>query len=388
MAKELQELRSLVARVKSHTDKGVKLNEANTKASLITPLLGWLGWDTLNPDEVYLEWRRKPSDEPADYALLDSAKVLLLIEAKPLHDSLKTDKGWRQLAANGLNAGIRWCARMNGHLVILVNLLHEAPIEKKVFWTIDLARVDEADGIPLDQAADRLKLLSKKALLTGRTDEAWDKWQAQMNLDNAIQELLSRPPDSLIEMVCDKAGDTQLPADIVTGRLRQIAEIAKQELPPLGPAKPRTDPGGAEEESAYWITSVRAEKGLSAIEWVKQLVGEERRWAFGERTPGKDRIKPPDRICFYAKGRGVVAHAVVASKPEKNKKAASPSYPWVFRLRDPVLYLDEPVAIDAGLRSRLDAFKRKESHKSWAWFVQATRNVTGQDFGLLTRQKT
>lgn len=385
MAKGLQELRSLVARVKSCTESGVKLNEANTKASLITPLLGWLGWDTLNPDEVYLEWRRKPRDEPVDYALLDSGKVVLLIEAKPLHDSLKTDKGWRQLAANGLNAGIRWCARMNGRLVVFVNLLHEAPIEEKVFWVLDLAQVEEPDGIPLQEAADRLELLSKEALLRGKTDEAWDKWRGQVKIDAAIQAVLNRPPDSLLEMVCDKAGDTQLPADIVAGRLRQIAEIAKQELPPLVPAKLKTDTGGEEEETACWITSVRAEKGLSAIEWVKQLVSEERRWAFGERTPGKDRIKPPDRICFYAKGKGVVAHAVVASKPEKDKKAA---YPWVFRLRDPVLYLDEPVAIDAGLRSRLDAFKGKESHKSWAWFVQATRNVTGQDFGLLTRQKT
>lgn len=385
MAKGLQELRSLVARVKSCTESGGKLNEANTKASLITPLLGWLGWDTLSPDEVYLEWRRKPRDEPVDYALLDSGKVVLLIEAKPLHDSLKTDKGWRQLAANGLNAGIRWCARMNGRLVVFVNLLHEAPIEEKVFWVLDLAQVEEPDGIPLQEAADRLELLSKEALLRGKTDEAWDKWRGQVKIDAAIQAVLRRPPDSLIEMVCDKAGDTQLLADIVTGRLRQIAEIAKQELPLLVPAKLKTDTGGEEEKPAYWITSVRAEKGLSAIEWVKQLVGEERRWAFGERTPGRDRIKPPDRICFYAKGKGVVARAVVASKPEKDPKAA---YPWVFRLRDPVLYLNEPVAIDAGLRSRLAAFKGKESHKSWAWFVQATRNVTEQDFGLLTRQRT
>ena len=153
MAKGLQELRSLVARVKDYVEQERKLNEAATKAALVEPLLEWIGWDTRDPDEVRREWKgRRSRDEPVDYALFATDALLLLVEAKRLDDSLRADKGWKQLVTNGVSAGFRWCARTNGRLVIMVNLLHQAPIEGKIFWTIDLARVDEADGMPLDQA--------------------------------------------------------------------------------------------------------------------------------------------------------------------------------------------------------------------------------------------
>ena len=46
------------------------LNEQNTKATLIEPLLRALGWDTENVDEVAREYRLKKQHKPVDYGLL------------------------------------------------------------------------------------------------------------------------------------------------------------------------------------------------------------------------------------------------------------------------------------------------------------------------------
>jgi len=47
---------------------------------------------------------------------------------------------------------------------------------------------------------------------------------------------------------------------------------------------------------------------------------------------------------------------------------------------------ENPVVIDAALRSKLDAFKKSDPNKAWAWFVQATRKITEHDFKILTRE--
>ncbi|MBO3840488.1 MAG: hypothetical protein QXS66_07140 [Thermoproteota archaeon] len=70
------------------------------------------------------------------------------------------------------------------------------------------------------------------------------------------------------------------------------------------------------EERQYWITPVRGDDVQTAEECIKTLVADSEIYAFGERTPGRKYIKPGDYICFYAFGKGVVAHAEVASHPE------------------------------------------------------------------------
>ena len=67
----------------------------------------------------------------------------------------------------------------------------------------------------------------------------------------------------------------------------------------------------------YWLTPVKADEKASAEAIIQELIDIEGIYAFGERTPGRKRLKPGDMICFYAAGNGVVAHAEVASYPEK-----------------------------------------------------------------------
>jgi hypothetical protein len=143
-----------------------------------------------------------------------------------------------------------------------------------------------------------------------------------------------------------------------------------------------------EGEIAYWLTPVKSTDEETADECIQNLVGQEKIYAFGERTPGRRLLKPGDWICFYATTKGVVAHARITSKPEKKihpKVRQADRYPWVFGLDDAKLYLNEPVVIDASLRPNLDAFKDRDPNKNWAWFVQSTCKLTEHDFNMLTK---
>jgi len=142
-----------------------------------------------------------------------------------------------------------------------------------------------------------------------------------------------------------------------------------------------------EVERQYWLTPVKSDEKQTADECIKTLVGEEKIYAFGERTPGRRHLKPGDYICFYSTGKGVVSHAQIASRPERKehpKVRYSERYPWVFRVKDAHLYFENPIIINAALRSELDAFKKSDPNKAWAWFVQATRKITENDFKVLT----
>src|SRR5437868_12645731 len=71
--------------------QGQGIGEQDTKAALIVPVLRALGWDTEDLEDVKLEYKRRPSDNPVDYALVLLREPRLFIEAKalgaPLDDS-------------------------------------------------------------------------------------------------------------------------------------------------------------------------------------------------------------------------------------------------------------------------------------------------------------
>ena len=165
-----------------------------------------------------------------------------------------------------------------------------------------------------------------------------------------------------------------------------MARLAAEQKTRVDPSPP--EPPEKKDDVVHWLTPVKPDDVQTAEEAVETLVGKEKVYAFGERTPGRRHIKPGDRICFYSTGRGIIAHAEVTSLPEKkhHPKVRRPEkYPWVFTLGGVTLYPDEPVVVDADMRSRLDVFQGRDPSKSWSWFVQSTRKVTKHDFDMLTR---
>jgi hypothetical protein len=148
-------------------------------------------------------------------------------------------------------------------------------------------------------------------------------------------------------------------------------------------------PAKVRQETSYWLTSVRSKGGQTASEVIDILVGQEKIFAFAERTPNRKYLKPGDRICFYESRRGVVAHAIVASKPENQphpKVRNNQRYSWTFKLEQADLYLSDPIVINLTLVSRLEAFRGRDPSQAWNWLVQATTKLTENDFKILTGQ--
>lgn len=143
-------------------------------------------------------------------------------------------------------------------------------------------------------------------------------------------------------------------------------------------------------ETTHWITSVKSLDDESAENVIERLVKRERIYALSKGAHASRRIRAGDRICFYASGTGVVAHARVQTAPTRKEddRIRNPHrYPWFFKLTEPRLYLEKPVIIDSSLRARLRAFEDKDPEGNWSWFVQQTHEVDPMDFELLTGQR-
>lgn len=175
-------------------------------------------------------------------------------------------------------------------------------------------------------------------------------------------------------------------SEIAVGETQQTMEASPVVTETSQTAESNADEG----RSDYWLTPVKSDETQTAEEVVAQLVAKAGIYAFGENTPGRKRIKVGDWICFYATGKGVIAHAQIASLPEKkpHPKVRDPEkYPWTFQVKAAQMYGENPLVIDADIRGKLEAFKKYPSTSSpWAWFVQATRRVSEHDFLILTRQ--
>jgi hypothetical protein len=80
-------------RIQQVCDRKDLIGGQYTKAGLIDPLLSAMGWELHEIDEVRREYRRKPQDNPMDYALFLNRTECLLIEARSLEKDLG-DRKW------------------------------------------------------------------------------------------------------------------------------------------------------------------------------------------------------------------------------------------------------------------------------------------------------
>lgn len=140
----------------------------------------------------------------------------------------------------------------------------------------------------------------------------------------------------------------------------------------------------------YWITPIRGNKEQTAEEIVQTLVGIEGIYAFSDRTQALKHLEIGDWLCFYATGKGIVAHAQISSAPKNKPHPKVPNselYPWTIQLKNECLYLDKPTMIDTIVLNKLEAFKDRDLSK-WAWFVHKTLKISRNDFKVLTEPKT
>jgi predicted type IV restriction endonuclease len=181
-------------------DRKEILGEQNTKAALIDPILLSLGWDLQEIDEVRREFRRKPQDNPVDYALFLNRTECLFIEAKSLEKDLNDRKWISQNLSYATVVGVRWCALTNGDEYRIYNSHAAVDVEQKLFRSIRIS-----DTANASQVADTLHLLSKDQMRGRLLDELWKIHFVDANVGRALDSLLANEDPRLIRLVCKKA---------------------------------------------------------------------------------------------------------------------------------------------------------------------------------------
>lgn len=111
-------LSDFVSTAKGIVATGQDLDEANTKAKIVTPLIRTLGWQVYDNEEVLLEYSGEKSfDKKVDYALFGTDGVHAAIEAKQIGRNITNDEA--QLCEYMRLFGADWGLLTNGERYLM-----------------------------------------------------------------------------------------------------------------------------------------------------------------------------------------------------------------------------------------------------------------------------
>ena len=181
--------------------EGEAINEQNTKATLIAPLLRALGWDVEDLEEVHREYRHHPSDNPVDFALLDLRTPRLFVEAKALGRNLSDRKWANQIMGYASVAGVEWVVLTDGDEYRIYNAHASVPVEEKLFRTVRLTDDDP-------QINETLALLSKPGLQENNLEAHWQAQFVDRQVQTTLKGLFAPKPDrSLVNLMRRRISD-------------------------------------------------------------------------------------------------------------------------------------------------------------------------------------
>lgn len=215
-------------------------NEQDTKATLIEPVLDVLGWDTKDRNHVRREYKRDPTDDPVDYALMlmhkpqltdhPQPEPRLLVEAKRLGEPLT--KWVKKLLFYAYTAEVGWCVLTNGDEYRLYNAHAKGPVTERL-----LARV-RLSADPTDRVAEVLAYFSRANLQGNLLDHLWTAQVVQRKVNVALDDMFQTQDGGLVELIQAKiaGGGSKLEREQVIESLRQlkvlIEPIGKKQPPP------------------------------------------------------------------------------------------------------------------------------------------------------------
>lgn len=197
--KGLSELRSAVAhardRIAGYRSQGKSINEANTKKGLIEPVLAALGWDC-RTDDVQCEYRRKPKNDPVDYALFAAGDAVLFVEAKSLGQNLADQKWASQVIRYANDSGVEWCVLTNGDEFRVYNTHAPVPIEEKLFRKVRISDAQQASSV-----VETLSLLARPNLAKNHLQVLWNAHHVDHRVGRAVADLVAQPRPAFIKLI-------------------------------------------------------------------------------------------------------------------------------------------------------------------------------------------
>ena len=251
---EMKELISLLERlrIKLEPMRKKSLKETPTRTIFINPILEALGWDVHDPDVVEEEYPTVDG-KSVDYALKINQKPVLLIEAKPLNDSLEDVKAITQVVSYANNGGIDWCVLTNGIRWRIYNSREKRPAPEKLLYEVSYDPNDSGET-PLSKIAEKLWRLSREEMAKGTLDAFGEQKFTDSKVKKALEEIIIEPPRTFINLLRGKIGDKKLPPKTIK---KSLARVWKElQMPATLPAQePQSTPQKSTPDRYYSATS-------------------------------------------------------------------------------------------------------------------------------------
>lgn len=189
-------IKRLRERILDTRNRKLAIGEQNTKSALINPLLAALGWDMEDLDEISLEYRRKPQDNPVDYALFLFRTPCLFVEAKALDADL-ADRRWiSQTLGYATVVGVEWCVLTNGDEYRLYNAHAPVDAEEKLFRTV---RISDAGQHTF--TLETIELLSKDKMGEKQLDVLWNAHLVDRRIKSELESLAQSQDAALLRLL-------------------------------------------------------------------------------------------------------------------------------------------------------------------------------------------
>ncbi len=207
LASTLEEVRRRIRRTGSRP-----MNEENTKATLIEPVLRALGWDIEDVEEVQREFKTHSRHKPVDYGLLVLRTPRLLIEAKALGENLSDHRWVNQIMGYASVAGVEWIVLTNGDEYRIYNTHAPVVVEQKLFRAVKVTSEDPV-------VAQTLELLAKNRLEENRIEVLWRAHFVDGQVQAAILALFSPEANDMLLVNHVAACTKNLTAEEIRGSL-------------------------------------------------------------------------------------------------------------------------------------------------------------------------
>ena len=197
---ELSDIEALLARLAAIDFS--QSSEQATREMAVNPVIGALGWDTFNPDEVAREY--SVLGGRVDYCLRGHARNLVLIEVKRAGTDLSEHQ--EQLLRYAFDEGVPLAVLTDGLVWWLYLPMARASWEQRRFFRIDFREQDAADA-----ASAIHRFLNRDGLISGTAlEEAQREFESQerdrrlrVALQEAWRRVLADPQGLLRDLLAE-----------------------------------------------------------------------------------------------------------------------------------------------------------------------------------------
>jgi len=217
-------------RVSLERHKRDDLKEIPTRTIFVDPLLGALGWDIRDPDEVQLEYPTIDG-KSVDYAPKINRKPVLFVEAKPLNDPLTDVKSITQVVGYAANGGVEWCILTNGIKYKVYRSTEKAEAPDKLLFEVSLDPKD-AEGLSVQQLAEQFARFSRDAMAKGVLDDIGEQIFTTGKIRKVLDKLLMDPPNALIRHIRQLLKDDSIrPSQVRNALKRLLGQTSEAQVP-------------------------------------------------------------------------------------------------------------------------------------------------------------